>query len=270
MSTRLNLIGRAVAVSAVTSLAFGIAGCGDQAPSGAGVADPNKTVKVDNSDALSKTEIMTAAYQSSVKAGSAHMTMTMTAKGQQVTDMQGDVSYGGGKPSMQATMTVPQLGSRKMEMRYVGNIMYMQIPGMTPSGKFVAIDPRDSSSPMAKSFAGLSDQMDPMASLKRMQTAVQSADRVGKGTVQGVAVDHYKVVVDTKKAIGDAGGLAQQAQGQLPKTITYDLWLDSENLMRRMTFEVVGTAAEIEMSKWGEPVTVRRPAQSDIVKPPTS
>ncbi len=46
------------------------------------------------------------------------------------------------------------------------------------------------------------------------------------------------------------------------------MWLDAKNLVRRMTFEVVGTAAEIEMSDWGKPVTVRKPAASDIVKPP--
>ncbi len=136
MSTRAHLIRRAVAVTAVTGLAFGLAGCGDEdlrRGASAGGAEPSKTVKVDDSDALSKTEIMTAAYQSSLKAGSAHMTMTMTAKGQQVTDMQGDVSYAGGKPSMQATMTIPQMGAGKLEMRYVGNILYTQIPGIDPA-----------------------------------------------------------------------------------------------------------------------------------------
>jgi hypothetical protein len=54
----------------------------------------------------------------------------------------------------------------------------------------------------------------------------------------------------------------------MPKTITYEMALDKDDLVRQMTFDVAGTKAKIEMSDWGKPVTVERPAASDIVKEP--
>jgi lipoprotein LprG len=263
MSTRLGTAGRTLAITVTAGMAFGLAGCGNEADSGPGFASKDKTVEVDQGAALSKSEIMTAAYQASAKAGSAHMAMTMKMGGQ-ATRLQGDVSYAGARTAMQATMSAPQMGG-KMEIRYVDKIVYLQIPGVTPAGKFLSVDPSDPTSPMAKAYAGLSDQMDPMASLKAAQSAVVSADRVGKGTVQGVAVDHYKVVVDAAKMLSKQSAAVR---AQLPKTVTYEMWLDAKNLVRRMTFDLAGTTAEIEMSDWGKPVTVKRPAASDIVKAP--
>jgi lipoprotein LprG len=266
MHTRLGSTGRALAVTVTAAMALGLAGCGDQGSSaGSGGAGGEKNAKVEQADALSKDEIMTAAYDASLKAGSAHMEMTVTANGQEMSTMAGDVTYADQKTAMQATMSSPQQGPGKMEIRYVGKIVYLQIPGTTPAGKFIRVDPADPSSPMAKAYAGLSDQMDPMASLKTAQAAVVSAKLVGTDTVQGVAVDRYRVVVDTAKM------LAKQdpaIKAQMPKTVTYEMALDKDNLVRQMTFDVAGTKAKIEMSDWGKPVKVERPAASDIVKEP--
>ena len=46
------------------------------------------------------------------------------------------------------------------------------------------------------------------------------------------------------------------------------MWLDSRNLLRRMSFEMSGVDFEAEMSKWGEPVKVQKPAADDIVAMP--
>ena len=270
--TRLGVFGRAVAVTVTTGVALTLAGCGDQGASSAGSsgedssASKDSSVKVDDSaGGLSKDEILTVTTQAAVKAGSAHMTMKATQAGKQLTDMQGDVSYAGGS-SVQAVTTAPD-GS-KTETRFVGGILYTQIPGMTPAGKFIAIDPKDESSPLAKTFAGLTEQMDPLASIKTLQSAVTSAERVGGGTVQGESVDHYKVVVDTAQMLAKMGAAGQQAQAQMPKTFTYDFWLDSDNLIRKMSFDLMGTSTDVELSDWGKPVEIKRPAAGDIVKTP--
>ena len=119
---------------------------------------------------------------------------------------------------------------------------------------------------LAKSFAGTADQMDPLASFKTAEKAVRSADRVGTDPGRG-EVDHYKVVLDTAALVKNLDPAAAK-QAQIPETVTYDMWLDSKNLLRRMSFSMSGVDFEAEMSRWGKPVTVHSPPANDIVTMP--
>ena len=140
----------------------------------------------------------------------------------------------------------------------------MQIPQMTPPGKFMAIDPKDRTSPLAKSFSGTADQMDPLKGIKTMESAVQSAERVGKQTLGGVTVEHYKLTVDTSALVKKMDP-AVAKQAELPDTMTYDLWLDEQHLIRRTSFEMAGVNFEATMSRWGKPVKIERPAADAIL-----
>jgi lipoprotein LprG len=147
----------------------------------------------------------------------------------------------------------------------------MQIPGLTQPGKFVKIDPSDKNSPLAKSFAGTTDQMDPLKSIKAMESAVRSSERVGTQTIDGVSTDHYKLTVDTAALLGDRLKdipAETRAQLKLPKTLTYDLWLDKQHLLRRTSFDMMGSHFEATMSKWGEPVKIEAPAASQVTAMP--
>ncbi len=269
MTLRFGTFGRAVAVSLTAGVALTLTGCGsdssDGGSSGSASDSTNSTNSSDGDGALARDEIMTAAYEAAMEEGSAHI--VMSTKGKAEASAQGDVSYGDGKSAMQMTMAMPQMGADKIEMRFVDQILYMQVPGMTTPGKFIAIDPKDESSPMSKSFAGLSDQMDPLSSVKQMQSAVTAADRVGTETIDGESTDRYKVTVDTASMTKKAGEPAPEG---MPKSLTYDLWLDDDDLIRKMTSEVSGTSVEMLMSKWGEPVTVEKPAAGQIMKSPTA
>src|ERR1700712_1862781 len=99
MHNRLGIAGRALVVTVTAGMAFGVAGCGNEGHSGPGYASKNSTVKTGDSDALTKDNLIPAGYRASTKAGSAHMTMTMT--GQAAMKAHGDVSYSGGTPTMQ-------------------------------------------------------------------------------------------------------------------------------------------------------------------------
>ena len=261
MAHRFGAAGRTVALTLTVGVTISLAGCGSSPLSGPGYASKDNTTR--HSAPLSRDELMTASYQAAMKAGSAHMGMTMS--GQAAVKAQGDVAYTRGGSAMQMTMSMPQLGQGKIAMRYVGQIMYLQIPRLTPPGKFLAIDPRDQGSPLAKSFAGLTGQMDPLDSVKSMGSAVISADRVGQGSFDGVPVDHYRVVVDAMKMMSKVN---RTASAGMPKTVTYDLWLDNLHLIRKMTFDVSGTSVEIVLSKWGHAVKVRRPAAGDVLQAP--
>ena len=275
MTSRLSLTGRGLAAALTLGVTLAIAGCGSadtgsaSGDSKSGSNSSSSGAKSDSSAtdaALTKDDIMRVTYDAALKAGSAHMDMKVTGQG--ALNAQGDVDYGNGQPSMAMKMAMPQLSKGPMEMRYVGKVLYMQMPGLTPAGKFFAIDPSDKTSPMAKAFAGATDQMDPLKSIKSMEAAVQTVTLVGKEKVDGVSVDHYKLTVDTSALV--KGRLSPQAaqQANLPKTITYDLYLDDQHLLRRTSFELMSTHFEATMSKWGEPVHVQKPAASQIVSAP--
>jgi lipoprotein LprG len=266
MTKRFGMLSRGLALALTAGVVLSLAGCGNEGNTGPGYASKDNVVEAEDANApLTRDQFMPATYQASVKAGSAHMTMRMT--GPAAMSAQGDVSYVAGGSEMQMTVSMPQMRNRKMEMRFVDQMVYMQIPGLTPAGKFVAIDPKDQSSPLGKSFAGLSDQMDPMSSVKAMTGAVTSLERVGQGSIKGTSMDHYRVSVDAAKVLKKTG---QPVPASMPTSITYDMWLDEDNLMRRMTFALSGTSFDSEFSKWGEPVKIARPAASELVKQPTA
>ena len=109
--------------------------------------------------------------------------------------------------------------------------------------------------------------MDPLQSIKTMESAVQSAERVGKQTIGGVTVEHYKLTVDTTPLVKEMDPKVAQ-QAELPDTLTYDLWLDEQHRIRRTSFEMAGVNFEATMSRWGKPVKIERPAASDILTAP--
>jgi hypothetical protein len=269
MTTRMIFVGRTLTATLALGVTLAVGGCGNQG-TGPGYAssDSNSSGVSYAAKALTKDEIMRVTYAAAKKAGSAHMTMATTGKAK--LNAQGDVDYGHGQPSMTMTMSMPQMGQigkGPMAMRYVDKILYMQIPGLTPPGKFIAIDPSDKTSPLAKSFSSMTGEMDPMKSIVGMQSAIRSAQRVGKQTMDGATVEHYKLTVDTAALLKSFAPTAAQPPG-MPKTVTYDLWLDEQHLLRRTSFDLMDTHFEANMSKWGEPVHVQRPSAAQIVKGP--
>ncbi|MGA9745960.1 MAG: LppX_LprAFG lipoprotein [Nocardioides sp.] len=201
---------------------------------------------------------------------SAHVTMEMTGGGQAMSG-EGDVSYAGDSTSMQMTMQIPQMGGGDMEMRMLGGVMYMSIPPMTPTGKFIKIDTNDPNSPFGD-LGGVS-QGDPLATFDAFDAGLQEAEYVGVEDVDGEQLDHYLLTVDAKKAAKAQGQPYQQG---MPETITYDMWIDDSDLMRRIEFDLGafgGDAAGaggmvMTMSDWGKPVSVKAPPANAIVEMP--
>jgi hypothetical protein len=251
------------AVLAVTAVS--LTACGDTSGSAGSSSSPSassssKAASGDTSGHLDKDTLVDAISTGPLKAGSAHMTMTMD--GAMALTAEGDVSYQDSGPEMSMRMNMPQMGSGKMELRLVDGILYMTIPTLTPAGKFLRIDPQDKSNPLTKSFGSLSDSMDPLASIAAMKTAVRDVTYVGSEKVDGVDTDRYKVTVDTAAM---TKAMKQKSVAGMPKTLTYDMWLDSDDLLRRMQFELSGQKVDMTMSKWGEPVSIQAPPAAKVV-----
>ena len=213
---------------------------------------------------LDRNGLIEAVTTGPFNAGSAHMTMTMS--GAMSVTAEGDVSYAKSGPEMRMTMSMAQMGAGKMDMRVVDGIVYMTIPSVTPGGKFLEIDPKDKSNPMSRSFGSLSEQMDPLTSVRAMRSGVRKVTYVGAERVDGVEADHYRVVVDSAAMFR---AMKQQTVPGMPKNLVYEMWLDDHDLLRRMQFEVAGQTVDMSMSKWGEPVSVEAPPAGKVVDPPS-
>ena len=277
---------RWVALAAATTVLVGVSGCGgdtDPAADGAPVSgsSPSTTVDAepsgeDPADVESESESAQAEQVSggydaeellaAMKAAVAEKEsthITMSSGGAEAMKGEGDVSYAGDTTAMQMTMEMPQLGGGVMEMRLVDGVMYIAMPPMTPEGKFFEIDTNDPNSP----FGDLSSvtQGDPLATFDAFDAGLKQVRYLGAEDVDGEDLDHYVLTVDARKAA--------QAQGSgvppgAARTITYDLWIDDEDLMRRMQFDEGRGGMTMTMSDWGKAVTVEAPPKSALMQIP--
>lgn len=191
-----------------------------------------------------------------------HFTMTTSGGGADV-DAEGDMAFRGKTQDMAMTMSGATLGAESMEIRSVDGVVYLSMPPMTPKGKFLEIRPGDSSSP----FAGMMDQMqvDPRDSVRAFEDGLRKVTYLGEESVRGEDLERYRLTVDFG-AVAKAQGIPRTAG--MPRTVEYDVWLDDQALMRRMQLDVMTVSMVMEMSGWGEPVSIKAPARKDIVAAP--
>jgi hypothetical protein len=176
----------------------------------------------------------------------------------------GDVDYTHRSPAMRMRMTMPAMGVEAMEMRVVDGTFYLSMPPATPKGKFLAFRTDDPNSPLA-AMGDLTTQMDPMRSFDAFEHGLTDVEFVGAEQVGGETLDHYRLTVDTAAALK---GMKQQRAAGMPETISYELWLDGEDLMRKVVFDISGMSMSMEMTRWGEPVKVSAPPRAAVVETP--
>jgi hypothetical protein len=188
------------------------------------------------------------------------VSMNMVVSGQTMT-MNGVARMSETKPAMSAEMNGAMFGG-KAKLILVDGTFYASFPGQTPPGKFLKIDADDSRSPLAGALKQTVNGMDPSKTFDAFEAGLRKVTFIGKETVDGEQLDHYKVAVDTKKALAAQG--ERMPQG-MPPTLTYDVWLDSAKLMRQIKFVLGPARATAKVSDYGKPVTIKAPPASTIV-----
>ncbi len=273
---------RLVAVAATSAVLVGVAGCSgddtttvsDETTSESPASEAAETESEEHEEEPAEepeeqsggydAEELLAAMKAAVEENeTSHLVMEMGGGAQSMT-AEGDVSYAGDSTSMQLTMQSPELGPGVIEMRMVDGVMYMSMPPMTPEGKILRFDLNDPNSPLG-SLGGVT-QGDPLETFKAFDEGLRDVQYLGSEDVDGEEMDHYVLTVDGKAAAEAQGAPA----GSVPKEITYDLWLDDDDLMRRIQYTVGGGGVTLSMSDWGEPVTVKAPRKADIMQMPGS
>lgn len=94
--------------------------------------------------------------------------------------------------------------------------------------------------------------------------------KVGSDTVDGTATTHYRVTVDTAKAL-QAKGLSSPLLGgiatQIP-TVPADVWIGTDGLVHRVGISLSGAplhlAMRMDIYDYGTDVTITAPPSSDV------
>ena len=240
-----------------------------ETPTGDATTEPASEPTEDATDTPSGDEVTDAAglfkdMQAAMKAAkSAKVVMDMG-----MGSAKGLISYGDGVPEMALTMDMSAAGAGNIEMRYVGGVMYMSMPPLTPPGKFFKFD-SDS-----KTMGPLIDQMQsltPDASTAMIAKSLKKITEAGEEKIGGDQTTHYVLEVDTAESLKLLGqtDLPQGAQTPtLPKTLEYDMWVTDGDLLRRIVMNVSAVSMQMDYTDWGKPVDIEAPDAGDIVKAP--
>lgn len=260
-------IRRSLAALAAAPLLI-LAACGGDSTSDlTGASDATSPTPSDDG-ALTEETFYSAVTQAQLRAQTVHMSAEMAVGGQQMT-IEGDLETGDtlADSAMDMTMSAPALGEG-LRIVLVDEVMYLNLGQMT-QGKFAKVDLGDTSTPMGQMMSQLAGSADPSAAMKAMERGITSFEQVGKEQIDGVDTCRYNVEVDLKEVLAAQGmsDLPGAATAQLPKTVTFDMWVGKDDLIRRMSFSL-GEAMTITMNltDWGEPVDITAPPRNQITK----
>lgn len=219
-------------------------------PSGDATGDSDSSSDIPKT--LTKDEFADAVISAMTAKKTAHMVMDLGG-----TTANADVRFGtGATTAMHMDM---QVGGQKLDMIIVDSTVYLQ---QGAGQKYLKVT---KSTPGFGQLLEQLQNMGPDASIRAMKAGLQSVKYVGPDTVDGTEVAKYAVAVDTAKMAKASGNEAMQSQLQsLPKTVTYDVYLDADKLMRRMVMSIAGQNITMTFSKWGEPVDIHAPPASQV------
>lgn len=272
---------RKAALTAVVPLALGsLAACGGGQGSSTNADDPaaptsqsssssssgpsDSSGPVTSGSSVSGADFLALMQSAGSKITTAKVAMTGDASGQTYT-MKGAVDFTGDKPAMDITMDMASSGLSGIEMRLVDGSIYMSLGSMT-QGKFVKFDLNDPHSPLG-SLSGSLDNLDPSKLMGEM-----TADAFKNVRLLGTdaAGKHYRATILTAKS-SQIKGLPSSATANLPKTMNYDLWFDSQGRIGKFQAVLPNTLRTTAVyTDYGAPVHISAPPASQITEMPGS
>ena len=168
----------------------------------------------------------------------------------------GQVDYSGDSAEMALKLKSASFGDGVIDMRLVDKVMYMSLPMVDASGKFYKIDLSDPDNPLGADLGDLTS-FDPKSTFDMFTTGLLKVVELGEEDVDGDTTTHYQLTTDTeqiKKTLPKS-----QVKG-FPDTLTYDVWLDADDRLRKMVADMPGAGElTMAMSHWGEPVDIKAP-----------
>jgi hypothetical protein len=161
----------------------------------------------------------------------------------------GAFDFSGRKGSL--TVTIPKLGP--LEVVLDGQTIYEKLPsqlaGALGGKQWIKIDMATIGQVSGIDISSLSSlrSSDPSQFVAFLKGASADTKEVGKETLRGAAVTHYKTTVDLKKAVADApesarAGLESAFKLYTSQSLPADVWVDNEGRLRKMAYTAAITA----------------------------
>lgn len=150
-------------------------------------------------------------------------------------------------------------GGQQMTYRLVDGQYYLAQPP-----KWFEVT-EDSTNPLVKRALDQTALLSMRTQLDAFIAGVESAGDKGDEQVDGVRTRHYTATVRTADVRKELG---LEADPDAPPTMTYDVWLDEDDLIRKMSFTQGGADAVLTASEWGEPVSITKPKSSELAEVP--
>ena len=263
---------RRAAIATTVAALLALAGCGSAAdvssdqPSSPTAGD--SAASGDSAGQLTVGSFALTTSQAQATAKSAHLEFDATMMGQSIT-MSGDMSLGKSlaDTAFQMNMSAAGIG-QDVSMIMVDQVMYINPGG--PSDKYLRIE-LDKGNPIGQFYRQFIGQSDPAGITRAFEGAIEDLDKVGSERIDGTQTTQYRIKVDTRKVLAKTLGDDAMSTGplteNLPKTMTYDIWVgDDDSLPRRIEYSMQGSSMTMELSDWGEPVDIKAPPASQVSK----
>lgn len=249
---------------------LGLSGCGgdaeetsaDDPPSTSASSPTSEPSESESASEVSGDDSSPDAFIERLKAsmgeeGSMHVSMDMTGPAEM--QAEGDSSYGPDGSEMHLTMNMAAMPDGPIEMILADGKAYMSMPGLTEEGQFFEID---ESNP---AFGTLGNGLTPADTFDAFEAGLTKVDELGEEQIDGEPTTRYRLHVGAEEALEATG---QEMVPGLPDELVYEVWLDSEDKMRRLTYELMGMELTMDMTRWGEPVEIEAPSEDDLIAPP--
>jgi hypothetical protein len=280
---------RALVSAALAALV--VSGCGGGGDSGGSAADGKGKGDVVAPEVEEAFQALTASSDATVEAGSARFSMEMSVDGApsmlEVT-MDGTIDLASGNGTFAMDLGALGLpGGGDVEARLVDGSIYMDLTafgglGLGSDAQWVRMD----LSAMAEELGidmselGANDPSQFLGTLEALRGVSRDIELLGTDEVRGVETEHYRVVVDFDKALGEVPeSLREQLGDSFAQfgldTLPMDVWIDARDRLRRMRFEMGGDAFEdlgsgavsmtMDLYDFGVEVEVEAPPAEDTV-----
>lgn len=246
---------RLIAAGAISALCLSpLAACGSGGGTGSDKPGSSANSSEHEAKPLTQEDFAQRVSDAVTQQGSGHLTMDMGAQG----EGEGDFAFEDGKAS--GDMTI-KAGGQEMKMLFVDGKYYMQGGGIAPAGKWAKID---KSTPMIGQMLDQMGNMTPDKQIELMGRATRKFEHTGSDKIDGIDVEEYQLTLDTKAVLTEMGMGNVPATG-MPKQISYTMYVDHEDLARRMEMDLQGQAFTINWSDYGKDVDIEAPPAGDIV-----
>ncbi|WP_433369922.1 hypothetical protein ACQPZX_44500 [Actinoplanes sp. CA-142083] len=243
-------------LATMATVAFAMAGCGDNTPTTTSPSAPAGTPAATSSADPAAVSKLSAAVD---QLDSTSFTLTATSgSGFKTT---AEIDAPGGKATAQLTASGPN-AEINVKTLLIGQDLYAQVPGITKAGTWTHVD--GSRLPAGANIGLRPGQIDPVNTANLLKATTD---------VKATSDNSYTGSLDLSKAAGVAGlgQVTVAASGAPVQNVPFTATLDAQGRLSTLTVDLPqADPLQVKYENYGQPVNVTAPAASEVTEAPDS